>query len=353
MMALKINNPVFIDNYERYRIELEAWREITELPKAKQGIAVALSLPPESSSDIRDKVFEQLPITDLKANGFGTLLAFLDRELQKDDISAYYGKLNDFEEFRRSPDQSIHEYITKFDQLYNRIAKCKMNLPSSILAFKLLKCANLTTDEHMIVLSGINYDEANTLYEQAKKSLKKYKGDQVATKNTIDTVTKLDAAYLAENEEVLLAARYIRKPSIAQQPHRSCPDFSNRFNNYNFRRDKIHPQQKLTRSMNPKGADGSTLTCISCGYYRHLLPDCPHSWENMQANVVETDNIDEEEVVLFTGSLTNEIRQLGSEATNCAVLDSACSSTVCGENWLSMYFGSLDSDLQNNIKKTR
>ena len=45
MMALKINIPVFIDNYERYRIELEAWREITDLPKPKQGIAVALSLP--------------------------------------------------------------------------------------------------------------------------------------------------------------------------------------------------------------------------------------------------------------------------------------------------------------------
>ena len=45
MMALKINNHVFIDNYERYRIELEARREITDLPKPKQGIAVALSLP--------------------------------------------------------------------------------------------------------------------------------------------------------------------------------------------------------------------------------------------------------------------------------------------------------------------
>ena len=33
------------------------------------------------------------------------------------------------------------------------------------------------------------------------------------------------------------------------------------------------------------------------------------------------------------------------------LLDSACSSTVCGENWLSMYFASLDSDLQNDIKK--
>ena len=57
MMALKINIPVFIGNYERYRIELEAWREITDFPKAKQGITVALSLPSESSSDIPDKVF--------------------------------------------------------------------------------------------------------------------------------------------------------------------------------------------------------------------------------------------------------------------------------------------------------
>ena len=59
-MALKINIPVFIDNYKRYRIELEAWREITDLPKAKQGIPVALFIPSECSSDIRDKAFEQL-----------------------------------------------------------------------------------------------------------------------------------------------------------------------------------------------------------------------------------------------------------------------------------------------------
>ena len=165
MMALKINIPVFIDNYECYRIEVEMWCEITDLLKAKQGIAVALLLPSESSSDTCDKVFEQLTITDLKAeNGFETS-AFLDRELQKDDISANYDKFDDFEEFCRPPNQSIHEYITKFDQLYNCVAKRKMKHPYSILAFKLLKCANLTTDEYMIVLTGMNYDEANTLYE--------------------------------------------------------------------------------------------------------------------------------------------------------------------------------------------
>ena len=99
------------------KIELEAWHEITNFPKAKQGIVVALLLPSESSSDICDKVFEQLAITDLKAeNWFEALLAFLDHELQKDDISANYDKFNDFEWFHRSPDQSIHEYTTKFDQ---------------------------------------------------------------------------------------------------------------------------------------------------------------------------------------------------------------------------------------------
>ena len=103
--------------------------------------------------------------------------------------------------------------------------------------------------------------------------------------------------------------------------------------------------------MNPKGADRCTLTCISCGSYRHFLPDCRDSWENMHANVVEIDNSDEEEVLLFTGSLKNEIHQLGHETTNRAVLDSACSSTVCSENWLSMYFVSLNSDLQNKNKK--
>ena len=71
----------------------------------------------------------------------------------------------------------------------------------------------------------------------------------------------------------------------------------------------------------------------------------------MQANVVEMDNSDKEEVVLFTGSLKKEICQLGHEATNCAVLDSACSSTVCSENWLSVYFSSCNSDLQNDIKE--
>ena len=47
-------------------------------------------------------------------------------------------------------------------------------------------------------------------------------------------------------------------------------------------------------------------------------------------------------MVLFTGYNKSDIAQLGFEARNCAVFDSMCSSTVCGENWLDIYIYSLD-----------
>ena len=47
-------------NYERFRQELLAWKEITNLSKDKQGIVIALSLPEEDESQIRGKVFDQI-----------------------------------------------------------------------------------------------------------------------------------------------------------------------------------------------------------------------------------------------------------------------------------------------------
>ena len=79
----------------------------------------------------------------------------------------------------------IKDYISTFDQKYKKIVKLNMNLPSEILAFKLLKHVNLNKHEHMIVLTGIDYSKKDTLYEQAKKPLHKFKGDQVYSKSSI------------------------------------------------------------------------------------------------------------------------------------------------------------------------
>ena len=173
-MTTRINPPAFktAKNYERYKQELLAWHEITDLSEYKQGIAVALSLPEDDDSQIRDKVFDQIPINDLKSvDGLNVLIKFLDKHLAKDDLTDSLEKFEDFDDYHRTEGQSISEFIALFDAKYQKIEKKKMVLPPEILAFKLLRKANITREEKLLVLTGMNYDNKSTLYEEAKKSL--------------------------------------------------------------------------------------------------------------------------------------------------------------------------------------
>ena len=80
-----------------------------------------------------------------------------------------------------------------------------MTLPPEILAFKLLRKANITKEEKLLVLIGMNYENKTTLYEEEKKSLKKFKGSD-GKPSTSGSSIKIEPAFLAANEEVLLSA---------------------------------------------------------------------------------------------------------------------------------------------------
>ena len=72
------------------------------------------------------------------------------------------------------------------------------------------------------------------------------------------------------------------------------------------------PSDRNKKNINPLGPVGRTLTCKSCGSYRHLLPACPDSWENMAEINIE----EEEHAVLLTGYNTEEFQRLGIDARN-------------------------------------
>ena len=112
---MKINPPDFSKcaTYERFKQELLAWESVTELPKKKRGTAVALTLPTDHESGIREKVFDELSLEDdlNKDTGFTKLITFLDKHLAKDDLSDCLEKFEDFEDFGRSSEQTITDYI--------------------------------------------------------------------------------------------------------------------------------------------------------------------------------------------------------------------------------------------------
>lgn len=347
-MATRIDPPTLgSEPYELYKQELLAWREVTDLRKEKQGVVIALSLPKNDKTQIREKVFDQISIDDLKKeDGLDILIAFLDKHLKKDDLADSLEKFGEFEDFQRKDGMTISEYIASFDSRYRKIEKLKMTLPPEILAFKLLRKANISKEETMLVLTGMNYANKSTLYEEAMNSLKKFKGDLTTGNGSSSSGIKLEPAFLAENEEALLAAGYVKQYREGKGGKLGRGGYS-----------RGRQGQQPNRKMNPIGPDGKTLTCRCCGSFRHLVAECPHSWESIpkssgQKKHAKVNITEDENVVLFTGYNKGDIVQLGIDAHNCAVLDSACSSTVCGKHWLENYVNSLNEKEKLKIKQT-
>ena len=142
---------------------------------SKIGPMIVLALPENHSSKIKDKVLESIKLDDLKCDrGYENLITFMDKILSKDSLADVFDRYADFEKYART-DESVEVFIEEFDLKYNKLKKFNINLPSEILAFKLLIQANITSEELMLVKSGMNYEEKESLYDQAKASLRKFK----------------------------------------------------------------------------------------------------------------------------------------------------------------------------------
>lgn len=368
-MAARINPPVFHEErgYDRYKLELLAWKEVTDVSKKKQGIAIALSLPDR----VKEKVFDNVELDTLKGDdSLDTLVTYLDLILKKDELEDCLEKFENFEDYVRGDSESVSDYIDNFDQRYIKIKNGGLTLPPEILAFKLLRRAKISKEEKMLVLTGMDYKVKNTLYDQTKKSLKKFLGDGSfkaaggshpavfgASGGTGTSAgIKLEPAFLAEHEEALYAAGFTRRSRGGSYRGRGR-QFSGRSG----------ARKTVDRPINPDGPDGRPLTCRACGSFRHFLKECPDSWENREkpknVNIVSENNSDaqqdnlrsivpDEYAVLFTGLNRSNVSLLGREAQNCAVLDSACSSTVCGQDWLNGYLDSMNSHDFGRVKHT-
>ena len=101
MASMRLNPPVFDREekiFDRWKTEVTLWAEVTDVAKAKMGIAVALSLPENDKSRIREQVMEEIEIATLKTDdGLAKLLEFMEKKLGKDTME---DSLEKYEEFK-------------------------------------------------------------------------------------------------------------------------------------------------------------------------------------------------------------------------------------------------------------
>ena len=257
MMATEIRIPTLTGsrNYELWKLQTQAWTFVTEMSKEKQALAVALNLPENDKWKIKEKVFGDLELDVLNSeNGMSVLFEFLDEYLLEDELMDSWNKFEDFEKFERKPGQNIREYVADFDLKFRKLEKLRIKLPPEILAFKLLRNANLSKQEKMFVLTGVDFADKENMYKETKHSLLKLMGDLTVGKGRIGLDIKLEPAW------------------------RKSTSSSNRTVQDGVKHCNIGWMKK---KLNTLGSDGKILLCYSCGSYRHLIAECPESWENI------------------------------------------------------------------------
>ncbi|XP_063726781.1 uncharacterized protein LOC134854457 [Symsagittifera roscoffensis] len=319
--------------YDAWKNEVDIWKRLTDLPAKKLGLAVALSL-----SGRRREVAMEVGGESLESeNGLKDLLEKLDSIFGKETVDQSYEMYTAFESISRSS-ASVIEHIADFERAYTKMKRFKMELPDSILACKLLHSCNLTSNERQLVLSASN--ELN--FDTMKKSLRRiFSG---SSSSTSGVQLKDEPAFVANeelNEEsALISDRFQRRGRFRGRGQAS----------YSF----LRGVQKKGR--NPVDKEGRVTTCTECGSRNHWFRNCPDrdsgkSVASMPAIASSTvpsscDSGTDTQVYLTFASNCGKLLR---ECYESAILDSGCTTTVAGDQWVKQYVSKLSKTQSDTV----
>ena len=289
----------------------------------------------------------------------------MDKLFKTDDLAEHYDEYVKFNSFKRK-DHSTIDSINELDKLYNVVKKRGMQISECILAFNLIDAAMLSDMDRKFVLTGLDYTKKETLFEQTKLALRKYAGlyASSSSSSTAAVEVKVEPVFNAMNintseelEHTLAAHGFFRSErgrSRGRERSRGRSRGGSSRRNSPApppppQQQQQQPQQKfekkaIEKPLNPTKDNGERMICPSCGSYRHLLKDCPDSYENLQKKSEASGQLEDSlitNVIEIKESLLSNAGTLCMEASNKAVVDSACTANVCGEEWLDTYMDTL------------
>lgn len=362
-MSVKINPPDLksAKNYECFKNELLLWQSLTSLDPTKQAGCVALHLPNDCSfaKDIRTKVMERMTVEQLKdKDGMVQLIKVLDEELLQPEIEQAVEDWDNLENRFKSDGETIDEFVNDFERLLSRVENKGAKLPSCVKCFMMLKRIKLTHEERLIVLSKLDFDNKDNLFIDVKKCLKLLKGKPMIQSQSHSENNTAEVLF-THRERGRGRGRGFRGSGTSRSSSGGWRDNrgSGTSGQFDHGRKRSNSSANIKKKINPTGADGNIKRCKSCDSIRHMLPDCPDSYENMQMEahvtelsmVGEEDNIDEEIKECFITESNSELKRFCIEAKNCAALDSCCTGVVCGDQWLKTFIASLSAEDRQKV----
>ena len=365
--------------YSEWKHEVKVWKSfMSTIDKNRLGPALFLSL--EGSA--RDAAREIAPEDLEKENGFDTLITKLDSLFLKDENNSAFEAYDIFERYQRPQDMDIFTYINAFERLYQKAKNFKLELPDGVLAYRLLKSANLSSEHEKLARATL----ADLTYDKMKAQLKKIFSDNSSSPTS--TSMKIEPTYETTHENYYTRGGYnqvraagTRRNSRGRFNYRggSSAFYNNRGNTHQARGSssthisrgasndfsmnaQSHPDPNIKpsprRRLNPVDYNGEISLCSICGSKFHWARKCPDIHEAAQNLYTESINETKDETVLITlfakfdDYVENDetMTIFFNETLNFAIVDSGCSKTVCGKLWLKCYLDTLN-DLDSKLVK--
>ena len=334
-MANKIQPPVFNKekSYQRWKEEVKAWQIVCGYPEKNQALVVALSFP--EGSEVRDYIFSDIAIESLQVeNGMVVLFNQLDIKYKKDNLCEAYETWNKFDSFKRESEGAMDEYIHEFDKRWKQVKKHNNEISSPILAFKLMDCAQLDLRTKQIVLTDVDFAKPEEMFSSMKIALRKYCGSQQLLKN--DNSTNAAAVKIEPSEIKIEPPSSIEEANIVGRGRGYFRPRAGR----GGRRDG----QARGRAQNTKDWSGNTLKCYVCGAEDHFARFCPKN-----VYMATTAEVKVQDARVAEVKEKSQMPDEMGDSLNHALIDTACSSTVCGVEWLECYLECLSDEERNYV----
>ena len=145
------------EDFELWKKKLKIWQSVTPIEPKKQAGTIFLSLDDEAQTAILE-LDETLLSSD---EGVTNVLNRLNTLYQKDRTQSAFEALEEFEALKRKDGTLIKDFCNQFELAYNKAKQYGTQLSTDVLAFRLLKSANLRDEQVELVkatVGQLNFD---------------------------------------------------------------------------------------------------------------------------------------------------------------------------------------------------
>ena len=239
---------------------IKIWRCFTELSAKRQGSTLVLSFEDEAL----DAVLGMNEADIAGENGVDAVITRLNRLFKKDSTVTKYQTFKSFMTFKRPSTMSIQAFLNEFDKRLFKAKTYSTTMSDDILAYQLLKSANLSTHHEELIKAIIQGLQYNIMKGQLKKTVSDA-SRQVPTK-TEDIIKTRETFLTEEFNNIEIQYEYLQdtlqseheypinpfRDSMNQQSAEEFESFYNKGNYRNYLQKYNHQNRQNHQTFKPR-----------------------------------------------------------------------------------------------------